>query len=372
MYIFLTMSCAVGSTAIVTIPNLEKNTNSGAIKWLDINHPVCRAQCYEPHQPLLNYRGWWRWHCGSRIEKKENRNRKPCFQEHDVSCANESNGGTTFFDKMVFPKFTTIPTSNTVFLSCLKYVLLKGFIPTKTGDFAMSWWWHIPSFSYTWVTCSHLTLCVASVPEVCLMGSLHFNDLQWTIGKYPTKKDPGATYLGGWTSRTTSWRGDFWSEICMVPYGISNYSDSLIWVRTGLVSYKIDLFQSLAFYFVGLTTSDDYICQRKHESGSVKSELECKPTRPRLDSDNAMRLVSFKRNSASPIEALFRRVGRPRTQWTHSTLSLIWKQIRTDDSDFTNSDQLQRIERTQRRWNIKMIGLLLWPGFVLDFGPNRN
>ena len=103
MYIFLTMSCAVGSTAIVTIPNLEKNTNSGAIKWLDINHPVCRAQCYEPHQPLLNYRGWWRWHCGSRIEKKENRSRKPCFQEHDVSCANESNGGTTFFDKMVFP-----------------------------------------------------------------------------------------------------------------------------------------------------------------------------------------------------------------------------------------------------------------------------
>ena len=41
----------------------------------------------------------------------------------------------------------------------------------------------------------------------------------------------------------------------MVPYGISNYSDSLIWVRTGLVSYKIDLFQSLAFYFVGLTTT---------------------------------------------------------------------------------------------------------------------
>ena len=64
----------------------------------------------------------------------------------------------------------------------------------------------------------------------------------------------------------------------------------------------------------------------------------------RLDNENPMRVVSFKRNSASPIEVLFRRVGRPRTQWTHSTLDIIWKYIRTDDSDFTNSDaQLQRI-----------------------------
>ena len=64
----------------------------------------------------------------------------------------------------------------------------------------------------------------------------------------------------------------------------------------------------------------------------------------RLDNENPMRVVSFKRNSTSPIEMLFRRVGRPRTQWTHNTLDIIWKYIRTDDSDFTNSDaQLQRI-----------------------------
>ena len=64
----------------------------------------------------------------------------------------------------------------------------------------------------------------------------------------------------------------------------------------------------------------------------------------RLDSDNPMRIVSFKRNSASPMEVLLRRVGRPRKQWTHRTLSLIWRQIRTDGNEFTNSDdQLQRI-----------------------------
>ena len=46
-----------------------------------------------------------------------------------------------------------------------------------------------------------------------------------------------------------------------------------------------------------------------------------------LDNENPMRVVSFKRN----------RVGRQRTQWAYSTLDIIWKHIRTDDSDFANS-----------------------------------
>ena len=32
----------------------------------------------------------------------------------------------------------------------------------------------------------------------------------------------------------------------------------------------------------------------------------------------------------------------------------------------------KNLERSYRWWNIKMIVLLLWPGFVLDFVPNRN
>ena len=45
-----------------------------------------------------------------------------------------------------------------------------------------------------------------------------------------------------------------------------------------------------------------------------------------------------------PIEVLFRRVGRPRTQRAYSTLDIIWKYIRTHGSDFTNSAvQLQHI-----------------------------
>jgi len=224
-----------------------------------------------------------------------------------------------------------------VFLSCLKYVLLKGEATNrqKLGT--------LPCLDDDTVFCQ----CPRGLFEAVELfdGFIALSeDLQWTIGKYPTKKDSGATYLGGWTCRTTSWRGDFWSE----NYGTIWYLQLQRLFDMGQNWASVLQNGSISIFSHLFCWTDDYICQRKHESGSVKSELECKPTRPRLDSDNAMRLVSFKRNSASPIEVLFRRVGRPRTQWTHSTLSLIWKQIRTDGSDITNSaDQLQRIERTQ-------------------------
>ena len=55
-------------------------------------------------------------------------------------------------------------------------------------------------------------------------------------------------------------------------------------------------------------------------------------------------MVSFKNDSASPIEVLFRRVGRPRKQWTYNTLALTWNQIRQGDAEFNNSrEQLVQI-----------------------------
>ena len=58
----------------------------------------------------------------------------------------------------------------------------------------------------------------------------------------------------------------------------------------------------------------------------------------RQDSDSPMRMVSFKRDTAAPVEVLFRRVGRPRKQWTQNTLSMIWLKICHDQSDFNNSN----------------------------------
>ena len=106
-----------------------------------------------------------------------------------------------------------------------------------------------------------MTLCFASVPEVCLkplncsMGSLH---------SVKICSEPLVSILQKRTLEPHIWVdehaeppvGEVIFEVkIMVPYGTSNYSDSLIWVRTGLVSYKMDLFQSLAIYFVGLTTT---------------------------------------------------------------------------------------------------------------------
>ena len=64
----------------------------------------------------------------------------------------------------------------------------------------------------------------------------------------------------------------------------------------------------------------------------------------RQNNDSPMRMVSFKKDTAAPVEVLFRRVGRPRKQWTQNTLTMIWRKIRDDQSDFNNSNaQLAQI-----------------------------
>ena len=45
-------------------------------------------------------------------------------------------------------------------------------------------------------------------------------------------------------------------------------------------------------------------------------------------------MVNFKKDTAVLVEALFRRVGRPRKQWTQNTFTMIWRKIRDDQSDF--------------------------------------
>ena len=63
----------------------------------------------------------------------------------------------------------------------------------------------------------------------------------------------------------------------------------------------------------------------------------------RQDNDSPMRMVSLKKDTAAPVEVLFR-VGRPRKQWTQNTLTMIWRKIRDDQSDFNNSNaQLAQI-----------------------------
>ena len=65
--------------------------------------------------------------------------------------------------------------------------------------------------------------------------------------------------------------------------------------------------------------------------------------------------VTFKRDSAAPIELLHRRVGRPRKQWTFESLKITWSKIRTDHSNFVASPtQLERIHEAainQQIWN---------------------
>jgi len=64
----------------------------------------------------------------------------------------------------------------------------------------------------------------------------------------------------------------------------------------------------------------------------------------RQNNDHPIRTVTFKRDSAAPMEVLHRRVGRPRKQWIFESLNIIWFRIRTDYSDFVASPtQLESI-----------------------------
>ena len=67
----------------------------------------------------------------------------------------------------------------------------------------------------------------------------------------------------------------------------------------------------------------------------------------RQDNNSPMRMVNFKKDTAVPDEILFRRVGRPRKQWTQNTLTIIWRKIRDDQSDCNNSNaQLVLLQAT--------------------------
>ena len=57
----------------------------------------------------------------------------------------------------------------------------------------------------------------------------------------------------------------------------------------------------------------------------------------RFDNENPMKIINFKRNNISPIEMLFYKIGRSRTQWIHNIFDIIWKYIRIDNNDFINS-----------------------------------
>lgn len=55
-------------------------------------------------------------------------------------------------------------------------------------------------------------------------------------------------------------------------------------------------------------------------------------------------MVSFKIDSASPIEMLCRRDGKPRKEWTRNTLDLIWNHICHNKVDFNSfREQLVQI-----------------------------
>ena len=52
-----------------------------------------------------------------------------------------------------------------------------------------------------------------------------------------------------------------------------------------------------------------------------------------------MRMVSFEKDTVTPVEALFRPVGRPRKAWTQNTLTTIWLNVRHNQGDFKNSNK---------------------------------
>ena len=56
-------------------------------------------------------------------------------------------------------------------------------------------------------------------------------------------------------------------------------------------------------------------------------------------------MVSFKKDTAAPVEVLFSTgPADPGKQWTQNTLTMIWRKIRDDQSDFNNSNaQLAQI-----------------------------
>ena len=83
-----------------------------------------------------------------------------------------------------------------------------------------------------------------------------------------------------------------------------------------------------------------------------------------------MRMVSFKKDTAAPVEVLFRRVGRPRKQWTQNTLTMIWRKIRDDQSDSNNSNaQLAQILQAAINKEIQQHFL---PGCILDIVTKSN
>ena len=90
----------------------------------------------------------------------------------------------------------------------------------------------------------------------------------------------------------------------------------------------------------------------------------------RQDNDSPMRMVNFKKDTAAPVEILFRRVGRPRKQWTQTTLTMIWRKIRDDQSDFNNSNAyLAQILQAAINKEIQQDFL---PGYILDIVTKSN
>ena len=64
----------------------------------------------------------------------------------------------------------------------------------------------------------------------------------------------------------------------------------------------------------------------------------------RQDNDHPIKIVSFRSNSAAPLEVLHRRVGRPRKDWLQESLRMVWQQIREDEREFSNApDQFENI-----------------------------
>ena len=53
----------------------------------------------------------------------------------------------------------------------------------------------------------------------------------------------------------------------------------------------------------------------------------------RTNSNDPLKQVTFNDDNLSIKTPAYRRVGRPRKQWTINTLELAWRKIRTDDDD---------------------------------------
>ena len=105
-------------------------------------------------------------------------------------------------------------------------------------------------------------------------------------------------------------------------------------------------------YFIRANTSEEVYRRANLHIAANQFETKIVPTQDilthrrialaakvlRQENDSPIRMVSFKKDTAAPVEVLFRRVGRPRKQWTQNTLSMIWLKNCHDQSDFTNSN----------------------------------